>query len=309
VPRKAKRTLSNIDFSKEGAHLALVSKEQGGPANGHDYAVVMKATNLSPEVIQKMQQVQVTLELPEFLRRFFSLYSEDAEVLARMLGYVPPETKDEWNYEDYIQSKLDSYKVLKSLHEASSINDVLNSLSEDEHLKLRNDQAMLEKAFSNSSVKDEEGESGAVTKVKDPEKETKASPSESVNKGNTMDEKVEKAQFDAVQKALDEQKEALQKALELVETFKAKEKEAIQKARFAEVKTAVKDEDKAEVLFKALSLIDSSEEFTAVVKVLADMTAQIEKSELFEEKGSAAQEESEVKESLVAKAVKANLKK
>jgi hypothetical protein len=124
-----------------------------------------------------------------------------------------------------------------------------------------------------------------------------------------MDEKVEKAQFDAVQKALDEQKEALQKALELVETFKAKEKEAIQKARFAEVKTAVKDEDKAEVLFKALSLIDSSEEFTAVVKVLADMTAQIEKSELFEEKGSAAQEEPEVKESLVAKAVKANLKK
>ncbi|MEG2307295.1 MAG: hypothetical protein RSB94_08150, partial [Erysipelotrichaceae bacterium] len=54
--RVAKRRLVDIDFSKEGAHLALVHKDQGGAANGYT-TLVMKATDkYSPEFIQKASQ-------------------------------------------------------------------------------------------------------------------------------------------------------------------------------------------------------------------------------------------------------------
>lgn len=51
IKSKTKRKLSEIDFSREDAHIALVSKEQGGPANGADYALILKAAN-SEEVLQ-----------------------------------------------------------------------------------------------------------------------------------------------------------------------------------------------------------------------------------------------------------------
>ena len=152
--RKAKRKLSDISFEKEGAHVALTSKSQGGPANTHDYALVLKANNFSEEFVQKMQQVRVTMELPDFLRKFFSLYGEDAEILARMMGYEKPEAEDEDEvettkdyYEDYIQSKLEALEVLKSANDAEALSDVLSELDENEYLAMLNDQALIEKAF------------------------------------------------------------------------------------------------------------------------------------------------------------------
>ena len=72
--KKAKRVLKNIEFeSSETSHIALVHKDQGGPASGADYRLVMKSNNFSPEFIQKMQSVQVTMPLPEFLQKFFLL--------------------------------------------------------------------------------------------------------------------------------------------------------------------------------------------------------------------------------------------
>ena len=41
---KAKRKLTDINFEKEGSHLALVHKVQGGGANGRT-TLVMKATD------------------------------------------------------------------------------------------------------------------------------------------------------------------------------------------------------------------------------------------------------------------------
>jgi len=46
MDKKPKRKLSDISFENEGAHIALVSKRiNNGPANLHDYAVVLKAKN------------------------------------------------------------------------------------------------------------------------------------------------------------------------------------------------------------------------------------------------------------------------
>lgn len=41
--REAKRVLSDISFEEEGAHVALVSVEQGGPANLYN-TLITKST-------------------------------------------------------------------------------------------------------------------------------------------------------------------------------------------------------------------------------------------------------------------------
>ena len=315
--------------------MALVSKDQGGPASGADYALVMKSANFSDEFVQKMQQVKVTMELPDFLRKFFNVYYEDAEVLARMMGYVKPEVETEEveyedYWEDYVQSKLDSFEILKSLADTQSIPDVLSKLTEDQYLSMLTDQAKLEKAFKkiekekNSAVAPvaaaDEGSTEAVAKAEqsDEKTEAKVEPSETVNKGKSMTkevkaepqasvEMVEKSALESIQKQMEDQKVELQKALDLVKAFEAEKKEAVRKARFEQVKGAVKDEAKAEVLFKAVGLVEDESEFQAVVKALSELQALADKSDLFVEKGVQIETEEAPKESAVARVLKSRL--
>jgi hypothetical protein len=319
--RKAKRKLSDISFEKEGAHVALTSKAQSGPANGHDYALVLKANKFSEEFVQKMQQVRVTMELPEFLRKFFSLYGEDAEVLARMMGYEKPESdamEQPESYEDYIQSKMEAFEILKSAHEADSLADVLSALDETEYLAMLNDQERIEKAFdaiekatkesapaasadgndtsTNAGVENIEGVSTSVNK-----EELEKSKMEDEVKVET----VEKAQFELVQKALDEQKVQLQKALETIAQFEAEKKEAINKAKTEKIKAIVKDESQVEAIAKAALSLESEDDFTAFVAAIQAMMTTVEASEMFVEKGASTQEEPVVQESAVAKLLKA----
>ena len=396
--RKAKRKLSDISFEKEGAHVALTSKQQGGPANGHDYALVLKANKFSEEFVQKMQQVRVTMELPDFLCKFFSMYYEDAEVLARMMGYEKPEMTEEarpQDYEDYIQSKLEAFEILKSANDSESLSQVLSELDENEYLAMLTDQERIEKAFEelrkaykpkigdivewNSSggkakgkiehvmtegtlgVPDTEfsinataenpaaliriytdGEptetlvghkASTLTKVKksvtkesapaasaegtdtSPACEVKSEEvSASVNKEELEKSKmedevkvetVEKAQFELVQKALDEQKVQLQKAMETIAQFEAEKKEAINKAKTEKVKAIVKDESKVEAIAKAALSLESEDDFTAFLAAIEAMMTTVEKSEMFVEKGASTQEETAVQESAVAKLLKA----
>jgi hypothetical protein len=306
---KAKRKLADIDFTKESAHVALVSKTQGGPANGHAYSLVLKSGNYSKEFIQKVQQVQVTLDLPDFLRKFFGLYSEDAEVLARFFGYVKPEVQEveydnNW-YENYIQEKVDSFKVLKSLHEAPNIAKALVELSEDEYLAMLKDQVTVEKALAEI----ENTSTGGSTIVED-----KVEPSGSKvtkSEGKTkMDEVVE------LQKSLDIKAAELQTALDLIKSFEQKEKENVTKAKTSKVEAVVKNEKAVAALVKAGLALETEEDFNAFTEALAALQAEIaskdeliNKSALFNEEGvTAEQTESPAKESAVAKLIKANLK-
>lgn len=336
---KAKRKLSNITFESEGAHLALVSKEVGGPANGHDQALVLKATqNFSEEFIEKVQQVRVTMELPQFLQTFFNLYYDDAMVLAHLMGYEMPELEEgeSYSYEEYIEDRVSSFELMKSLHESKNITSVISKMKEEEYLSVLKDQEFLEEVISKSQKTSTEvnSEVGADTEAKAVAKaenlapkyvlykqksdggweptETKAvlvKSTDVVNKVNSeeiMTEKVTTAQVEVevveksaleaiekaakedkekLEKALADQKEELQKALDMVAKFEEEKKETITKARFASVKEAVKDEAKAEVLFKAVNLVQDQAEFDAVVKALKDMSELAEKGELFMEKG------------------------
>lgn len=318
---KAKRKLSEIDFNTEGAHLALVTTSQGGPASGHDYALVMKAANFSEEFIQKVQQVKVTMELPEFLRKFFYLYGEDAEILAAMMGYVEPAEDPQEDIQDWIAEKMSSFELIKSLNDSASLPEALSKLTEDEYLSVVKDQALVEKAFrklkrelkkvSGKSLQDksETSTDASVENIVEPTGSlTKSSKELNMPKTQVIEQEVEvieKAQYTILEKALADQKVELEKALNLVEEFKKEKQEALTKARFEKIKAAVKDEAQAEVLFKAANLVEDEVAFEAIVKTLSDMKSVVEKSTLFTETGMTTEEtEPKEKESAVARVLK-----
>ena len=313
---KAKRKLTDITFEHEGAHLALVHKAQGGSANGYKTLVMKSVDNRSPEFIEKASQVKVTLSLPDFLEKFFHVWGDDAELLATLFGYEPSEDESEeystqsfWSWyrekamehgavdswgdpitrptsqdrKEWVEDQLQGIEILKSATLAKGSADFINSLTEDQYLNLLKDQQFIEKSFKLQEVKkDLDGESGGKpTKGANP-KQTKASKADTQE--NEM-ETIEKAQYDAKEVELQKALADIQKAKEEIELFKAKEKEAVEKAREAEVVAAVVDVDASAKLFKAVKDLDA-EAFKDVVDVVKALTAKVDESEMFKEKGS-----------------------
>ncbi len=324
---KAKRKLTEIDFSSSGCHIALVSKDVGGPANLQDYALVMKATSgFSAEFLQKAQTIRVTMELPDFLEKFFGVWDENAEVLAAMFGYVESEEESgtyncdsfwKWFYEktgedyydrtpteedhkEYIASRLQGIEILKSIKDAKSLPEAISKLSEETYLEVLRTQQKVEKAFEKEELLKSNSNKIGAKKLFE------------ISKENTMKqevEMVEKSQMTELQKAFELQKEALEKAQATLAQFEADRKQALEKARKDALAAVVKDAAKVDVLFKGVGAIESQEDFDAIVKVLGDLSVQIEKSELFKETGASGEGQGVVTESPVAKALKAQLKK
>ena len=318
---KAKRKLTDITFEHEGAHLALVHKAQGGSASGYKTLVMKSVDNRSPEFIEKASQVKVTLSLPDFLEKFFHVWGEDAELLATLFGYEPSEDESEeystqsfWSWyrekamehgavdswgdpitrptsqdrKEGVEDQLQGIEILKSATLAKGSADFINSLTEEQYLGLLKDQQFIEKSFKLQEVKkDLDGESGGKpTKGVNP-KQTKASKADTQEKEmtNVTQETIEKAQYDAKEVELQKALADIQKAKEEIEIFKAKEKEAVEKAREAEVVAAVVDVDASAKLFKAVKDLDA-EAFKDVVDVVKALTAKVDESEMFKEKGS-----------------------
>ena len=354
-PKRAKRKLTDITFDHEGAHIALVNASQGHGANNHHYTLLMKNQNFSQEFIEKASQVKVTMPIEQFLGRFFGMYSEQAEVLARALGFktlamdkaelqaqedaldvkedqIDPEMPEEpegKEYEDWIQSQLEAFEIMKSMRESDSMIDLMSKLDEDDYLALLNDQALIEKAFrklerAEKALLKKQKESTVVANAPADEPsvtvgvvEVETSVVNKANKETNMTqevqveqvEMVEKSQLEQLLKAQADMQVELQKARDLLSVYEQEKKDAIAKARKQELTAAVKQADVAEVLFKAVKDA-ADEDFAAVVKALADMQAAVEKSTMFEEQGASVQEEQPVvQESAVAKLIKAKLQK
>lgn len=312
--QKLKRKLSDISFEGSDAHIALVHKDQGHGANGHHYALVLKGTNFSEEFIEKVQQVRVTMNLPDFLEKFFHVYGSDAQVLARMMGYVEEkeedEVEDDW-YENYIQSRLESFEIMKSAYE-TNLPDVLSKLSEEEYMSLLNDQLKIEKALEDVEKAKQESAENVDTSVASEVNKQEVSTSiqkqeleKSMSEKKTEVEMIAKSELVSVQKSLDDALVELQKANATIAEFKQKEKEALEKSRFETVKNAVKDEAKAVELFKALKHVEAQEDFDAAVAALSSIVVSVEKSEMFQETGATGESGDEIKESGVAKILKA----
>lgn len=98
-----KRKIHAFNFKGEGAHVSLVDK----------------AANLQEVLTMKAAEKEVTFttDMRTFLSKFFGMWSDDAAVLAGVLGYstgLENETSPK-TYEEYIKEKIDSVQLLKGL--------------------------------------------------------------------------------------------------------------------------------------------------------------------------------------------------
>ena len=314
MTQKPKRKLKNIDFSDDASHIALVSKNQGGPANGANYSLVLKnVDNPSPEFIQKMQAIQVTMELPDFLQRFFYLWEEDAKALAVMMGYqAPVEIEDEAaeyqeDFDKWVSERFTSLSVMKSLNDTDNLPESLSKLTEEEYLSILNDQVVIEKSlkeFADGSKPD----ANASTQVEKPVEASASKVQKKKEKNMTQaaPEMVEKAVLTVLEKAMDEQKVQLQKALAQVKQFEEEKKQAVVKSKTDAITALVKDEKQAVALVKAALALDTQEDFEALVGVVKALVEQVDKSDLFKEVGaSASADEEKQDEGFVAQILKA----
>ena len=330
---KAKKRIKKFDFSGSDSAVALVGPAVGGSANSYSTLVIKNTSGFSQESLEKASKVKVEIPIEEFLRRFFDLYYEDAEILARTLGYTTEMQENEEaykeyesqavaSYDDYITSKVQSFQVMKSLKEGNFA-EVISGLQEAEYIQLLQDQEYLEKAFKEVESKKELSKADAsegtpqfasevkgeavASVVKQENRSSNMSSTEQVkDEAIATEEVIAKSQFVELEKAFNEQKESLAKALEEVAKFQAEKKEAVAKSRMDALKTACGTN--AEVMFKAVGEADQAI-FDSVVAALGAMQAKIEKSALYEEVGASIEAEEVQEESSVAKLIKSKYSK
>lgn len=355
--RKVTRKIKKFDFSDENATVSLVGESVGGSANGWQTLITKSDKKYSEEFLQKASQITVTMSINEYLQRFFGIWcSQDQELLARSLGFTtegmdkavveqqeemldanePPEMPNCWEsepgdteYEKWINYKLQSISVMKSLFEADNIEKAILDLSEEDYLQVLQDQEIVEKAFvkidkacgkgngGKPIKKNSSANAGDTSTNVDVEKvEGKTSVVKNKNKEKSMTKEVQvieqqveviaKAQFDEIQKALEDQKVELQKALDLVKQYETEKKEAIAKSRKEQLEKAAGKH--AEVIFKACGELEE-ELFVEVVKAFADMQEQINKSAAFQELGANVGDVEDDQGSGLAKLIKAKYNK
>lgn len=294
---KTKRRLTDIRFDHEGAHVAVVHRDQGGPANGMTVLTIKAVNDIPEEVLEKATQVSVTMDFEEFLVKWFNMYYEDAEVLAKLLGMEKEDQpSDMYDYQGehrrWIEEKVSAIQIMKSIYASQDVKKALNALSYKDSLAVLEAQELLEKAMSsvssegdNVSVKKAEMDSPSKTHTEETmEKEMiqKALHEELVTKAVTEAVEVVKAEKAA-------QEEVLKAVQAELEVFKAAQAEAVVKAR-KEALAGVLVEDAVEAMFKATEVL-SQEAFETVVKSLVEKAAQLEESELFKETGVPGQSE------------------
>lgn len=133
--------------------IALCHKLQGYGANNRPVSLLMKSElspdQLTEDVIKALRQVTLEISFEEYLRRFFDMWSCDAENLAFILGF-----KTEW--EEYLEQcepeQLDDYR--KFMEERLSYITLLKAANEgktdftlEEEYELIKAQQQFEKAL------------------------------------------------------------------------------------------------------------------------------------------------------------------
>jgi hypothetical protein len=198
------------------------------------------------------------------------------------------------------EQKVAAKPVVKLVTKGDSSSNEPVSTQESTVVKSAEDTSVTREVKQEVTSSDVIAEKSAVTKGKLMTKEPQVIEQEV--------EVIAKAEFDIVNKALEEQKVQLEKAMQVIADLEAEKKAQILKAREDQVKAAVKDQAKSAVIFKAIKDIQD-EDFTAVVKTLGELAASAEQSELFVEKGASTQEETTVTKSALERMLEAKYSK
>jgi hypothetical protein len=254
---KKKSKLTEITFDHPGAHVALCKEEQGFSANGKPKALIVKS--LEPIVLQKIQQIKVVMELPEFLQKFFSLYYDDAWTLAKLLGY---EADPEDNvYDQWLNEKVESFEILKSLKDSANIKKDFDALDDESKLAVLTDQFLLEKTISDYELE--------KSKTK-PTKEGKDVPVKKELDADDLQKALDLKEAEAAKATLEKaaMQADLQKALDVIKAFEEEKKAAITKSKVDKIEAIVKSVDDKAIFVKAALALDSDEDFTKFTTTL-----------------------------------------
>lgn len=159
LKQKAKRILKNFDFSKDNHCISLVGPDLGGAANGYE-VLAMKALNPQEQTIElskALEQVSLTISMEEFLRKFFDMWSSDAEVLTKLLGFETEHEaymkeresqSDEYDWaaehEKWISERVSQFTLMKSMNEGSVTEISKSAFDEIVALQQKHETALIE---------------------------------------------------------------------------------------------------------------------------------------------------------------------
>lgn len=294
--QKAKRKLFNFDFSKDGARVDLVGVDDGGAANGFS-VLVTKGTNHLPdvqvtdeeivEVNKALEQITLKLSMEEFLRKFFDMWSSDAEVLTKLLGFETEheaymkeresrEDEYDWaeEHEKWITDRVSQFTLMKSMNAGS-----VETITKSEFLDLLALQEKLEPALeSYTQEKEKQMNELEIAKSAIAAKEAELATQTEVVKSL-------KAQVEALEaevnvfKAAKEAAEFAAFADTLKDLVAADKLEAVSKSLFAQSKV---DKEGAELVIETLKSAKQSQ--TAAVEASGLLTEQSHSADVDVEK-------------------------
>ena len=272
----AKRRLSEMTFEHKGAHVALVSKEQGGPANGVT-TIIYKSTKDITD-----QQVASQLALIEKAKLNSQIRQKLSDAVKSKF-----QDDDEWLYlEDFDDSRVffwrgdDLYVATYTVSRKDEyiVADTATSV-EREWFYVDTGKVILSEVAKD---KLEDGEYVLVNKaLNNPETSERVEKTliAFTEKKEKMQEEIQKAVAakDAEIAKLQADMASLQEIVKAAETAK---KEALLKARETEV-SAVLKEGAVELVKSTAELSD--EAFAQIVKALGIQKAAVEQSDLMNE--------------------------
>lgn len=167
--------------------IALCHKLQGYGANNRPVSLLMKSElspdQLTKDVIKALRQVTLEISFEEYLRRFFDMWSCDAENLAFILGFkteweeyleqCEPEQVD--NYREFMEERLSYITLLKAANEGKT------DFTLEEEYELIKAQQQFEKAINMQPEEKDLNKAGAEPEVK-PEVQPEVVPDEPAQK-------------------------------------------------------------------------------------------------------------------------------
>lgn len=273
---KAKRRLKNFDFEEHGANVSLVGPAVGSGANSRK-VLAIKSTNqgIRPtdavKVEKALEQISITMSMEEFLRRWFDLWYDDAELLTRMMGmqteweYNQEQNEGVWDHDTWMEERLSQFKIMKSLHENPN-----QTIADEDFISISILQSELEESLSISKQQEENPLKLQVEKARYEQLEAV----EKQHEATVAEAEQLKVAKSALETEVAELKAQIQKAVE--------DKEAAELAAFQEsIKDLVAEEELVNVA-KALFAMPE-EARTVVVKSLQAKQQVVDNSDLLKE--------------------------
>ena len=288
MTEKAKRRLTNFNFEANGSHVALVHKEQGGPANLYTTLLTKSTAGITD------QQVASELALIEKAKLNSQIRMELSDAVKERY-----QDNDEWLYlEDFDETNVFFWKDDDLYMASYSLNRNDEYIVADTAKEVEKDWLYVEtgKVLISDKALDklEDGEYVLVNKaLNNPETASRVvkALTDFTEKKEKMQEEIQKA-VAAKDAEIAQLKADMAGLQEIVKAAEAAKKEALLKSREAAVGAVLK-EGAVELVKSTEALND--EAFAQIIKALGVQKAAVEQSDLMTEvsKATAATEPTE----------------